>query len=50
MKILDKQWEWYTDTFLSILEENSIQVINITRWSTKDLCGRILASDEAHEL
>jgi predicted phage terminase large subunit-like protein len=46
---LDKQWEWYTDTFLSRLEENSIQVINMTRWSTKDLCGRILASDEAQE-
>lgn len=40
--LLDGHWNWYTDTFLSRLEENAIQIIIMTRWSTKDLCGRLL--------
>lgn len=47
--ILEKQWSWYTDTFLSRLEEDAIQIINMTRWSTKDLCGRVLDSEESPE-
>lgn len=42
---LDKQWLWYTGTFLSRLEEdggNPIEIVNMTRWAKKDLCGRIL--------
>jgi len=45
--VLEKQWAWYGDTFLSRLEEGAIQIINFTRWSTKDLCGRLLDSDDA---
>ena len=45
--VLEKQWTWYGDTFLSRLEEGAIQIINFTRWSTKDLCGRILDSEDA---
>jgi len=39
---LDKAWEWYTDTFISRLEEGAKQIILMTRWSKKDICGRIL--------
>ncbi|MCL2188441.1 MAG: phage terminase large subunit [Defluviitaleaceae bacterium] len=44
---LEKQWLWYTDTFLSRIEEGGIQIINMTRWSTKDLCGRLQDSEDA---
>jgi predicted phage terminase large subunit-like protein len=44
---LDKTWDWYTDTFLSRLEEGSKQIILMTRWAKGDVCGRILDSDEA---
>jgi predicted phage terminase large subunit-like protein len=43
--ILENHYTWYTDTFLSRIEENGIQVIIMTRWSTKDLCGRLLANE-----
>lgn len=48
---LDEQWSWYTDTFLSRVEEDAggIQVIIMTRWSTKDLCGKLLESEEAED-
>ena len=41
-KVLQQHWDFYADTFLSRLEEGAIQIINMTRWSTKDLCGRLL--------
>ena len=44
-RILDEHWKFYTDTFLSRLEQGSIQIINMTRWATKDLCGRILETE-----
>ena len=47
-RVLDSIWDWYTGTFLSRSEnigEGSIDIINHTRWSTQDLCGRILSSD-----
>ena len=43
--VLENHYSWYTDTFLSRIEENGIQIIVMTRWSTKDLCGRILAAE-----
>lgn len=48
---LDKQWQWFTGTFLSRQEQkdHSIKIINMTRWSKKDLCGRILDGPEADE-
>jgi len=42
---LDKKWTWYTGTYKSRLEENSIEIICMTRWSNKDICGRILDSE-----
>ena len=47
--VLESQWAWYGDTFLSRIEEGGIQIVNMTRWSTKDLCGRLLASEDADE-
>ncbi|WP_232304285.1 phage terminase large subunit [Jeotgalibacillus campisalis] len=48
---LDKQWQWFTDTFLSRQEQSdrSIKIVNMTRWSKKDICGRILESEEKDE-
>ena len=51
-RVLDEQYAWYADTFLSRIEEGGIQIIVMTRWSTKDLVGRVLADapDEWYEL
>lgn len=46
-RILNEQWAWYTDTFLSRLEEDAIQILVMTRWTTKDLIGRVLAADDS---
>lgn len=43
--ILENHWDWYTNTFLSRLEEGAKQIVIMTRWSTKDLCGKILAQE-----
>jgi predicted phage terminase large subunit-like protein len=46
-RVLDDIWNWYTGTLMSRAEhtgDGSIEIINFTRWSTKDLCGRILES------
>lgn len=43
---LDAQYQWYTDTFLSRLEEDAIQIINMTRWNSRDLVGRVLAEED----
>ncbi len=40
-RVLENQWSWYTDTYLSRIEEGGIQIVIMTRWSTKDLCGRL---------
>ena len=44
---LDKIWQWYTGTFLSRKSGRVIDIINMTRWNKKDLCGRLLASKRA---
>ena len=47
-RVLDDIWNWYTGTFMSRAEhqgKGSIEIVNFTRWSTKDLCGRILDSN-----
>jgi len=47
---LDKIWIWYTATFLSRSAKGiPIDIMNHTRWSTKDPCGRILASAKAKD-
>lgn len=42
-------WRWYTGTFLSRKEEGAIEIVNMTRWAKKDICGRILDGPEADE-
>lgn len=48
-RLLEDQYRFYGDTFLSRVEEDGIQIIIMTRWSSKDLCGRILASEDGPE-
>lgn len=41
--VLEKHWKWFTDTILSRGEGNRSKIIVImTRWSTKDLAGRLI--------
>ena len=44
-RILENHYEWYANTFLSRIEEGGIQIIIMTRWSTKDLCGRLIEEE-----
>jgi predicted phage terminase large subunit-like protein len=41
-RILDDHWEWYCNTILSRLESGAKQIVIMTRWSTKDLIGRLV--------
>lgn len=43
---LEKTWNWYTGTFLSRLEEGAKQIIVMTRWANKDICGMIQSNEE----
>lgn len=40
--VLEKQWEWFTNTMLSRLEEGGKIIIIMTRWASQDLAGRAL--------
>jgi predicted phage terminase large subunit-like protein len=40
--VLEKHWNWFTQTMLSRLEEGGKIIIIMTRWATKDLAGRAL--------
>lgn len=40
--ILEAQWDWFTNTMLSRREGKKKVLIIMTRWSSKDLAGRIL--------
>lgn len=46
-EFLNSQYAWYTDTFLSRIEEGGLQIIIMTRWSTNDLCGKLLEDEDA---
>lgn len=41
-EILQKHWDWFTNTMLSRLEEGGKIIIIMTRWATGDLAGRVL--------
>lgn len=45
-EFLDKIYRKYTDTLLSRVEGDGIQIICMTRWSKNDLCGKILDSED----
>lgn len=40
--VLEKHWEWFTNTMLSRLEEGGKIIIAATRWHSQDLSGRYL--------
>lgn len=40
--VLDKHWNWFTNTMLSRLEKNGKIIIIMTRWHSNDLAGRAL--------
>jgi predicted phage terminase large subunit-like protein len=43
--VREKHWKFYTDTFLSRLEQDAIQIVVATRWHKEDLCGRLLENE-----
>jgi predicted phage terminase large subunit-like protein len=42
---LETIWTWYTGTFMSRAEQDSIEIVNMTRWAKGDVCGRILSNE-----
>jgi predicted phage terminase large subunit-like protein len=48
-RILEEQWRWYSDTILSRVEEDGIQILNMTRWAEGDLAGRLIEQDKDGE-
>lgn len=40
--VLEKHWNWFTNTMLSRIEEGGKIIIIMTRWATGDLAGRAL--------
>lgn len=44
-EVLDNQWRWYTDTYLSRIEEGGKTAIIQTRWSPGDLPGRLIKEE-----
>jgi len=43
---LEKIWKWYTGTLLSRRERHAIEIINMTRWSSNDLIGRLMETPQ----
>lgn len=43
--ILENHWSWWRDTALSRLESGGKKLIIMTRWSRRDLAGRVLEAD-----
>lgn len=41
-RILEQQWEWFTNTMLSRREGKKKVLVIMTRWSSQDLAGRLL--------
>jgi len=44
-KIQDNVWEWYCSTFLTRIYEDTAQILIMTRWSSDDLSGKLIAKD-----
>lgn len=41
-EVLEKHWDWFTNTMLSRLEEGGKIIVIMTRWHSEDLAGRVL--------
>lgn len=48
--IREKVYNWYTDVFCTRLDNNSQQLLIMTRWHQDDLAGRILMTDNDWEV
>ncbi len=48
--ILEAQWDWFTNTMLSRREGKKKVLIIMTRWSSKDLAGKILEYVEENNI
>lgn len=48
--IREKVYNWYTDVFCTRLDNNSQQLLIMTRWHQDDLAGRILITDNDWEV
>lgn len=44
-KRLEFIWLWYSSTFNSRLEKGGMRIVNMTRWATDDICGRLTKDD-----
>lgn len=40
--VLEKHWDWFTNTMLSRLEEGGKIIVIMTRWHSEDLAGKVL--------
>ena len=40
--VLNKQWEWFVSTFLTRMQKDGAVVIILTRWTHKDIVGKLL--------
>lgn len=49
-RIRDNIFEWYTNVFLTRLNNNSRILLTMTRWHEDDLAGRILSSENDWEV
>lgn len=48
--VLEKHWEWFTNTMLSRLENNGKIIIIMTRWHSNDLAGRALSELKRYKI
>lgn len=47
---LERIYKWYSGTFLSRRETDAFEIVNMTRWCSLDLCGRIEEDPEEKDL
>jgi len=50
IRIRDKVWSWFTDVFRTRLNNESQELLIMTRWDEDDLAGRILKSEQGWEV
>jgi len=44
--VLEKKWDWYTSTHMSRMEKGCKEIHIATRWSKRDIIGRLLEDEE----
>lgn len=45
---LNKDWDWYTGTWISRMEPTALEIINHTPWAKQDISGRIQSGEDKH--